>query len=86
MIVKANTFYVDMNSLRGNHIGTLLSHIRFIGDDHIRIPQIGDIVLVCDQDVSDHTYHAMVNDRDGMWVGLEILWNWPDTSNRRPVQ
>lgn len=76
MDVSRNTpyvFYVDMNALKGDQIGTLLT----LASDPIQAqvfpPSPGDVVLVRDDE--DDLYEARVDIVDGIWLGLTIDWS-----------
>jgi hypothetical protein len=67
-----HVFYVDMNALRDDRVGTLLTH----ASDPIRAqlfpPSVGDIVMVVDDE--GDLYAAEVDVMDGIWLGVTIRW------------
>ena len=67
------TFRVDMNSLRGDQIGTLLT----LATDPLAAlmfrPVAGDIVKVKDEE--GDVYDATVDTVDDIWMGVTINWD-----------
>lgn len=67
------TFHVDMNSLRGNQVGTLFKHATNSLSAVMFPPTPGDLVDVIDED--GIRYQAVVNETTDKWLGLTILWS-----------
>jgi hypothetical protein len=65
-------FYVDMNALRGNRVGTLLTLAADPVGAEMFPPSPGDIVLVRDDE--GDLYDARVDALDGIWLGVTIDW------------
>ena len=74
VVEPQHVFYVDMNALRGDKVGTLLTHAT---SDRVLAqlfpPAVGDTVMVVD-DEGDR-YLADVYRIDGLWLGLTIRWD-----------
>lgn len=66
------TFQVDMNSLRGDQLGTLLSHATDPFIASLYPPAVDDEVLVEDED--GVRYRGIVDEISGSWLGLRIVW------------
>lgn len=70
---KVHTFNVDMNALRGDEIGAVLSHATCPIEAQIFPPLIGDVVIVRDEE--GDRWEATVTAVDGDWLGVEIDWD-----------
>lgn len=64
-------FRIDMNSVKGNWVGTLVSH--HANSAGQTPPAIGDLVAVIDEE--ENQCGAKVVDRFNDWIGLELLWD-----------
>ncbi len=67
-----HVFRVDMNALRGDQVGTLLTLAADPVGAQLFPPAPGDVVLAVDED--GDLYHARVDIVDGIWVGVTIDW------------
>lgn len=65
-------FYIDMNAVRADQVGTLLSHAKDPVQAQLVPPQPGDLVLAYDDDEDE--YFAFVNMVVDGWVSLTIDW------------
>lgn len=74
-VASDHTFYVDMNSLRDDRVGTLLTLARNSVAAQMSPPSAGDFVTVYDDE--DEYYLARVEKVEGNWVGVTILWDTP---------
>ncbi len=68
-----HTFRVDMNSLQGNEIGTLLTHAADPIGAQLRRPLIGSTVQIVDED--GNRWSASVMRMHGIWLGLRVDWS-----------
>lgn len=70
---QIHTFKVDMNALRGDEIGTVLSHATSPLEAQMSPPPVGATVIVRDE-VGDRWY-AEVSAVDGAWLAVTIDWD-----------
>lgn len=67
-----HVFYVDMNALRGDQVGTLLTLSADPVGAQLFPPSPGDIVRVKDDE--GDLFDARVDVLDGIWLGVTIDW------------
>jgi hypothetical protein len=83
-------FFVDMNSARGDKVGSLLTLASDPMAAQLFPPSIGETVEVVDDD--GDLYLAVVEEMDGNWLGLSVKWETcipnipPEAIPRRHVQ
>lgn len=73
-VVKRNhVFSVDMNAVRGDSVGALLTHTADPISAQLFPPVPGDVVEVVEHE--GDRFLATVDVVDGIWVGLTIDWD-----------
>lgn len=66
-------FRIDMNSVRGDQVGALLTHATDPALAQMHRPEIGDFVLALDDE--GNQCGAYVRQVAGQWVGLRLDWD-----------
>jgi hypothetical protein len=66
-------FKIDMNSVRGNEVGTLLTHAIDPALAQMERPEVGDFVLALDDE--GNQCGAYVRQVSGKWLGLRLDWD-----------
>jgi hypothetical protein len=74
VLKSQHVFQIDLNSVRGDQVGALLTFAADPVAAQIYSPSVGDLVQVVDPEEGD-LYEARVDVIDGIWLGVTIRWD-----------
>lgn len=66
-------FSFDLNAVKDDHVGTLLTHATDPIHAQIFPPSVGEQVLMKDEE--DDLYLATVDRIEGTWIGVTVSWD-----------